>query len=223
MIEKALLERPEVTKATEAIVAKETRQKEIELRMKGGRNDPVYGLLGREIEADRQALEALKKSLRATVEKQIDATLIARRSERESADSDKRLDEVSRLRSELQGRQALEERLQMEYDKELRNVKQFSGNTLELEFKHDELERAEKVFELIAARSLQLQTERMAPARVSLLHMADVPRAPVEPYPLTGLALAILGGLCVPFGLAFAWEAWVRRVGGPATCRSRKA
>ncbi len=214
MTEKALLERPEVTKASEAIAAKEARQKDIELHMKGGKNDPVYALLSREIAADRQALEALKKSLRGTVEKQTDATLFARRSERESADSDKRLDEVSRMRSELQGRQALEERLQMEYDKELRNVKQFSGSTLELEFKHDELERAEKVYELISARLLQIQTERAAPARVKLLNMADVPRAPVQPYPLPGLALAILGGLCLPFGLAFAWESCVRRISG---------
>ena len=214
MTEKAMLERPEVTKASEAIVAKEARQKDIELHMKGGKNDPVYAPAGREIAADRQALEALKKSLRATVEKQTDATLIARRSEGRSADSEQRLDEVSRMRSELQGRQALEERLQMEYDKELRNVKQFSGSTLQLEFKHDELERAEKVYELISARSLQIQTERAAPSRVSLLHMADVPRARCSPTRSRGLALAILGGLCLPFGLAFAWESCVRRSGG---------
>jgi len=213
MIEKAILERPEVTRATEAMLAKEARQKEIELRMKDGKNDPVYALLARQIADDRQSFDALKKSLRATVEKQTEAMLIARRSDRESSDSDKRLDEVSRMRLDLQGRQILEQRLQAEYDKELRNVKQFSGNTLELEFKYDELARAEKVFELIAARSLQLQTERMAPTRVSLLRMADVPQSPVEPYPLRNLALAILGGLCVPFGLAFAWENWVRRVG----------
>ena len=78
----------------------------------------------------------------------------------------------------------MEQRLQVEYDKEMRNVKKFSGNTLELEFKHDELARAEKVFELIAARTLQIQTERNAPTRVSLLRMAEVPATPMEPYPL---------------------------------------
>ncbi|MEI8376346.1 MAG: polysaccharide biosynthesis tyrosine autokinase [Planctomycetota bacterium] len=212
MIEKAILERPEVARATEAMVAKEARQKEIELRMKDGKSDPIYSLLTRQITDDREAFEALKKSLRATVEKQTEAMLIARRSDRESADSEKRLDEVSRMRSELQGRQILEQRLQAEYDKELRSVKQFSGNTLELEFKYDELTRAEKVFELIGARLLQLQTERMAPTRVSLLRMAEVPQVSVEPYPFRSLALAIFGGLCAPFGLAFAWERWVQRV-----------
>ena len=213
MIEKMLLERPEVARAAEAIAAKEARQKEIELRMKEGKNDPVYGQLAREILNDHQAVEALKKSLRAIVEKQIDALLIVRRSDRESADSSKRFDEVSRLQAELQGQRILEQRLQSEYDKELRNVKQFSGNSLELEFKHDELARAEKVFELIAARSLQLQTERLAPSRVSLLHMANVPQVPVEPFPVQGIALALLGGLCAPFGLAFVWERWARHVG----------
>ncbi len=213
MIEKAILERPEVVRATEALVAKEAIQKEIELRMTDGKQDPVYSQLARDITEGRQAAEALKKSLRATVEKQIDALLIVRRNDRESAEYDKHLDEVSRIRADLQGQRILEQRLQAEYDKELRNVKQFSGNTLELEFKHDELARAEKVFELIAARSLQLQTEQMAPSRVSLLRMADLPQVPVEAYPLRGLALAILGGFCVPFGLAFSWECWVRRVG----------
>jgi capsular exopolysaccharide synthesis family protein len=213
MIEKAVLERPEVVRAAQAIVAREAQQKEIELRMKDGKNDPVYQQLARQIADDRQALDAMKKSLRAEVEKQTEATLMVRRSDRESADSDKRLDEASRMRGELQGQKILQQRLQAEYDKELRNVKQFSGNTLDLEFKHDELARAEKVFELIAARSLQLQTEQMAPNRVSLLRTAAVPGSPVEPYPLRAVALAILGGFCVPFGLAFAWESWVRRVG----------
>jgi capsular exopolysaccharide synthesis family protein len=213
MIEKAVLERVEVVRASQAIAAKEAQQKEIELRMKDGANDPVYLQLAREIADDRQGVEAMKKSLRAEVEKQTDATLIVRRSDRENTDSDKRSDEVSRMRAELQGHKILQQRLQAEYDKELRNVKQFSGNTLELEFKHDELARAEKVFELIAARSLQLQTEQMAPNRVSLLRMAAVPNAPIEAYPLRAVALAILGGFCVPFGLALAWESWVRRVG----------
>ena len=213
LVEKAILERPEVQKAGEAIVAKEVRQKEIELRMKDGANDPVHAQLGKEIKADKQALEALKKSLQGRVEAQTDAMLNARRSDRESADSDKRHDEVLRMRMELKGRKVLEERLQKEYETELRNVKQFSGNTLELEFKHDELARAEKVFELIAARSLQLNTELRAPTRVTLRQMAVVPVAPVEQYPFRGLALAILGGLCLPMGLAFAWERWVRRFG----------
>ena len=56
----------------------------------------------------------------------------------------------------------------------------------------------------------------MAPVRVSLLRKAEVPTVPVEPYPLRGLALAILGGLCFPFGLAFAWESWFRRISDSA-------
>ena len=151
--------------------------------MKDGKNDPVYQQLARQIADDRQALDAMKKSLRGEVEKQTEATLMVRRSDRESADSDKRLDEASRMRGELQGQKILEQRLQAEYDKELRNVKQFSGNTLDLEFKHDELARAEKVFELIAARSLQLQTEQMAPNRVSLLRTAACPVRPSNPTP----------------------------------------
>jgi polysaccharide biosynthesis transport protein len=213
MIEKAILERAEVVRATEVIVAKQTRQKEIELRMKDGIKDPVYSQLDREIAEDRQALETMKKSLRGEVEKQTDAMLSVRRSDRATADSDKRVDEVARMRAELQGQKILELRLQAEYDKEMKNVNQFSGNTLELEFKHDELARAEKVFELIAARSLQIKTEQMAPSRVSLLRMAEVPTTPLEAYPLKGMILAILGGFGVPFGLAFAWESWVRRVG----------
>ena len=41
-----------------------------------------------------------------------------------------------------------------------RTSEQSSGDTMELGFKRDELARAEKVFELIAQRAVQLQTER---------------------------------------------------------------
>ena len=212
LIEKTLLERPEVARVSDAIVAKQGRQKEIELRMKEGKSDPVYRQLGREIGEDQQTIEALKKSLRPAVERQTDALLLARRSDKDSAESERRFEELTRMRAELQGQAVLEQRLQAEYEKELRNVKKFSGNSLLLEFKHAELERAEKIFDLISNRTLQLQTERLAPTRVSLLRRAEVPALPVESFPLRGMIVAALAGLCLPFGLALAWERWLGRI-----------
>ena len=122
--------------------------------------------------------------------------LAARRSERESADSDKRLDEVVPYAVGTPGPPgSWSSGCRWNTTRNCGTSNNSAATPWSSEFKHDELERAEKVFELIAARSLQLQTERMAPTRVSLAAHGRRAAGPVEPYPLRGLALAILGGL----------------------------
>lgn len=213
MVESAIMDRPEVQKANDAIAAEQSQQTEIELKIKDAANDPMYRQLGSEIAERRAALVELKKSLRTPFEKRSEAILIARRGDKATSDSSRRADELARLQEDLQSHKILAERLQEAYTKELQNAKQYSGPTLELQFKHDELERAEKVFELIATREMQLQTERMAPARASLLRLAEAPQSPVEALPLRNLALAMFLGALAPFGLALGWETWLRRVG----------
>ena len=81
-----------------------------------------------------------------------------------------------------------------------------------LEFARGELARAEKVFELIAARRLALQTGTARPARVRLTRKAEVPLGPLQSMPYKILFLACSAGLVAPFGLALAREITVRRV-----------
>jgi capsular exopolysaccharide synthesis family protein len=95
------------------------------------------------------------------------------------------------------------------------DLKSGGSHGVEFEFARAELEREENVFELIASRKLALQTELRAPARVSLMQSAKVPTTALEPIPYKMLLLACLGSLMVPFGLAVAHEAIIRRVTGP--------
>ena len=82
----------------------------------------------------------------------------------------------------------------------------------ELGFKRDELARAEKLFEMIAQRLLQLQTERSAPSRVKLMQVAEPPQAPVESFPYK----RILGVYYLPEQHLATWR---RLAGGVEQCQ----
>jgi capsular exopolysaccharide synthesis family protein len=94
-------------------------------------------------------------------------------------------------------------------------LKAGGAKSTELEFAKGELAREERVFELIAARKLALQTEQRAPARVTLMQSAKVPSTSLEPIPYKLLLLACMASLASPFALAMAYELIVRRVSGP--------
>ena len=98
----------------------------------------------------------------------------------------------------------------------LTEFKNGGAQSAELEFAKSELERDQKVFELIAARTLALQTEMRAPDRVSLTQTADVPKIALEPIPYRLLLLICGGALVAPLGLAFGHELIIRRVSNPA-------
>ena len=127
----------------------------------------------------------------------------------------RRMEELDKMRSDRVTCRVMEKMLQERYDKQRKNVEQSSGDTLELEFKLDEVARAEKVFELIAQRALQLQTERSAPARITLMQQAEPPDIPVEVFPYRHMAAVLLVCLCLPFALAVVWERMVGRVSDP--------
>ena len=96
----------------------------------------------------------------------------------------------------------MEETLTKQYNEELLQSRQVTGDTLELEFKRAELARVQNVHAMIASRIVELQTERRAPARIELLTIAGPPNAPVESLPFKHMVLAGGVGLCLPMFLA---------------------
>jgi polysaccharide biosynthesis transport protein len=98
------------------------------------------------------------------------------------------------------------------FEKELQSLRSGGAQSVELEFSKTELEREEKVFELIAARMLALQTESHAPTRVSLKQVAGVPALAIDPIPYKPLFLACLLSLVGPLALVVAKESLVRRI-----------
>jgi len=109
-----------------------------------------------------------------------------------------------------------EEGLQKEYDARLKEfVKRLQLNSktsVELTFLKNELSSQEGVLARITERLIALQTERDAPARVIWHQPAKPPEAPVELLPYRSMALAGLGGLCLPYAAGlFALVLWKLR------------
>ncbi|MGQ9576759.1 MAG: polysaccharide biosynthesis tyrosine autokinase [Thermoguttaceae bacterium] len=185
------------------IAAKRLRLRQIEGDSAHGRNDPAFVRLADEINQDERALEELRGDLRT-----------AARAEMETALAGRRQEELRGLKSQLTALEVKERLLRERHDALLKEVKRFSGDTLEIEFKKAELARAEQVFSLIEDRMLRLRTEQRAPSRVTLLREATVPGAPIQLYPYRNMILAGLAGLLVPFLGAVFWERLHRRVSG---------
>ncbi len=105
--------------------------------------------------------------------------------------------------------------LQERFDEELKTLKKYKADSLEILFKRDELVRSRDVMEKIADRSLRLDDKRRAPSRVMLLRAAKEPLAPVEKIPYKMLTLVVVGGLFFPFLVAVGWERVLQRVNSP--------
>lgn len=174
---------------------------ETEANAKRPEESATYRRLLKEIETHEKALATTKQKLLSAMSDEL-------ASDYESQRKQSMADMQARLATSRLAEQLLRER----YTKEISNVKQSTGQSLELAFAMAELSREEKVFELIAARTLELRTEMRAPSRVSLLRRAVVPTAPVEWLPLKKMGLAMSVCFCVPFLLVVGWERMIRRV-----------
>lgn len=96
--------------------------------------------------------------------------------------------------------------LSEQFGRQTKGLKDVGAKCVQFEFAKAELAREEKIFELIAARKLALQTEMRAPARVRLKKKADVPSAPLDPVPYKALWIGCLTAFAVPFALAFVFR-----------------
>ena len=212
MVDKIIANSAEVLQQEALIAAKRSRLTEIRNKLAKGKEDPAYVRLANEINGDERALDQLREEMKPQARREADLATIARRIERGTTQIERQREELAKMRSNREACRVMEEMLQERYEQQRKNMEQSSGDTMELGFKRDELVRAEKVFELIAQRALQLQTERGAPARITLMQSAEPPGAPVELFPYRNIALVVLASLCLPFALAVLWERVVGRV-----------
>ncbi len=80
-----------------------------------------------------------------------------------------------------------------------------------IEFKRQDLARAEDVFRRIESRLEALKTEQDAPSRVAVLTEAKPPTQPDALIPKP-VVLAAIGAFVLPLFLAFLWEVMIRRI-----------
>lgn len=185
------------------IAAKQSTLHEIESKALGGRKSAAYQQKRREIGQDLVRLAEVRAEVATRIRAGMEDDLRKQRN-----------DELASVKTELERYRLLESLLRDRYDRELGKVKQFSGDTLDLEFKRAELARAGEILNLIAERRMSLDDKGRAPSRVALMRRAEKPVAPVK-YPYNLMALVSLASLCLPFVLAVFWERIVLRVSDP--------
>jgi len=200
------------------IAAKQAHLQKIEEFAAKGKEDSAYVKLAKEIEGDQRELERLREEMRPLVRREAELDILAKRSDAGMVRIARRREELAKMRSDREAGRVMEQMLRERVEEQRKNVQQSSGDTMELTFKRDELARAEQVFELIAQRALQLQTERGAPARIiAMQEKTAVPAAPAVAFPWKNLGMAVLPAFFFPFALAVFWERLVKRVGDSQT------
>ena len=191
----------EVRQREQAIAALESQMRDIQQLTKQWRENSSYKSLLDAREYAKADLAELKTGLREQL-------LAARESDRQVGGKTV----ADNKREELASLEIRERTIRRRFEKELASVQEGGGKGAELEFAKAELAREEKVFEMIAARKLALQTEAKAPARVEVVDEVTASSVPLEAAPWKKLVLACGLAMVAPFGLAVLREASLRRV-----------
>lgn len=200
-VQQAIANHPRVQELRQSVAEKEAKRDAVDAASANPGASPIVQRLNEEISRSQSQLKSLLTQLNNSYQQEMQQSLSRQRS-----------DELDQLQIQLAGYETLQEVLHQRLEEELSKIQQTSGDTLDLEFARAEMERAEQVFQMIAQRSLQVNTERAAPERVSLWDEAKPPVQPREQLPFKKLLLAGLAGLWLPLGLAVAWEFFHQRI-----------
>lgn len=119
---------------------------------------------------------------------------------------------VAELEANIEGQRQVERAWQDRIEEQRTKLASAGDQSADLEFALGDLERSSEVYQKIADRIIALRTEMRAPMRTNELKAATVPSQPLEAIPYKQLAVACLGSLLAPFGLAFLWERSLRRI-----------
>jgi capsular exopolysaccharide synthesis family protein len=203
VVARSVAEHPQVLAMQSRILEKRQYLQEIRNRVVDPSRDSSALRLAQEITRDEVALKQLREQLQTSVREELQA--------KQSAE---RASELSGMRQELASLEMLEEALRERYELDKEEVKEATGDTVELDFARMELAEKQEVLNLLNRRIIEYRTEDTAPQRVTVVDTAEenFPTAPVQQYPLKMLGLAMLVGFCAPFGLAIGWERLVGRI-----------
>ena len=200
MVERTVAQAPVVLQQEGAIAAKGARLLDIKSKSPQREKAALYVKLESEISRDEQMLADLRDQLREQA-----------RNDLRSGGALQRAEQLAQLKARLTEFGVRKGALLVAYQEELKQVKQYTGATLDLEMRKAELARADLVMDKIAERAFFLRTEQRAPRRVMLIEPATVPPHPVEPLPFKMLVLASVGTFLLPIAPFFLWELKSRR------------
>ena len=139
----------------------------------------------------------------------------ARILELRKADKEKKhASDISAKQKQLAKLELLTKLWDKQFKEAISELKAGGAQSVQLEFAKAELARKERVFELIAARKLALQTELRAPQRVTDKQVAAIPKTPLELIPIKLLLIACTSSMVLPFGLVLLKELMAKKIIG---------
>ena len=172
LVEQLLDNAPELKQLDDKLLLQQLALEKLEKQLKQGKKDRFYVRAEEEIKFMEKAIEELKKRLRPRIEKEVELTLLSRRSEHpvgpqsDVAILEHRKEELRQLYLESKGMEKAEDELRIAYvnqfNKYLKERQQSSNDSLTLKFKRDELSEAQAVLARISERLVSLQTEQSA-------------------------------------------------------------
>ena len=188
----AIADHPTVMETEQAIAELQSSIAEMETLQEPGKEDPAWKQLSESV----QQFETTWSKIKTEVKEQV----LSKRSKLHDLSQQERLATLQlRLDQLLIKREVLTKKL----EKSVAELKKNGGKSIELEFARAELEREEKVFELIASRKLAMQTEMRAPTRVRLRRPASKPQTPINKFPYNPWMLGCITIFAATFAVAF--------------------
>ena len=139
---------PEILQVKREIVSLQLELQSLDSRSKRGENGRTDAQISQQIQKYQQFLELLRHDLQKRVRTELQSVAAAKRDE-----------QIAAWQTELETQRITAEMLRDRYVIPMNEVKQTSGDTLQLQFKQAELDRAEKVYAMIAERIVELRTE----------------------------------------------------------------
>lgn len=200
-LQEALNSHPDIQRLREHAAMLQHHASEYERLSARGARDPKAVQKAKEAKEIEAALKQRSAELEPLLRKELEAS--ARIAQQEALGGSRL--ELERARNEHKEweRRAEEQRKELE---------KHGDDALTLEFLREDLTRSEEVHARIAERIVALKTEKMAPTRVAIRKEAVTPLQPINKSPYRRMAVFGFGAFCVPFGLAFLWERWMRRI-----------
>ncbi|MCA9213412.1 MAG: polysaccharide biosynthesis tyrosine autokinase [Planctomycetales bacterium] len=201
LLAKAVNELPEIATTLRQIGEKQSQLSQILTSSAQGENDPAYVRCEQDVKNLEVSLARLRENARPRIEAEMRAYAGLERQQN-----------LAKLKTDLATKKLIVANMTANYQERLREASLSGDQTMDLRVKKDTLAREQFVYDLIAKRATELNTEKNAPNRVTPLHAATPPKIPVESIPWKLLALATMFGLITPMGLACLAEMSVRRV-----------
>lgn len=191
------------------LVAKRDRgqEKEAEFRKTGVNLEanPSYKQLVAELVATEQDMETTRQELVVQARESLERQFALARADR-----------LGKMRREYASNQlkfkVLDDTFKHEMESVKKTAKQYTGDTLELEFRKAKLDQISIIHDEISARILAITTEQRAPNRVEIFKTASLPIRPDELLPWKKLLPGCAVAFALPFTLVVAWEHLFRRV-----------